>query len=341
MLKLDDEWVWDFWVADDGDRFHLFYLYASKSLGDPRRRHRAARIGHAVSSDLRDWELLGDVLEVGPPGAFDETATWTGCVVRGEDGLWRMFYTGARFLADWPDPGNIETIGVATSADLHHWSKQPGPIVQADARWYETLGTSGWPEEAWRDPWVYHDRRDGRWHMLITARSNHGPVDDRGVIGHAVSDDLTRWTVEKPLTEPLLGFGHLEVPQLLEPSEFSAGAIIFSCSRHALSQARQDAGGEGGVWLLPLSNESHASVTEPERVTTESLYSGRIVVDRDGALVLLAAAHQDSDGEFVGALTDPMPLVLDDRGLPRLREPEHRPREAIPDVVIELNQLER
>lgn len=328
MLKLDDEWLWDFWVADDGDRFHLFYLHASTSLGDADRRHRGARIGHAVSADLRDWDVVGDVFDVGSQGAFDETATWTGSVVRGEDGLWRMFYTGARFLGDWPDPRNIETVGVATSVDLYRWSKQPGPVVEADPRWYETLGASAWPEEAWRDPWVYHDQGDGLWHMLITARSNHGPVDERGVIGHAVSDDLLRWRVHQPRTEPTLGFGHLEVPQWLEPREHSAGVILFCCSSNSLSQARRDAGGEGGVWLLPLSIDSGAFGPEAERLTGENLSSGRIVVDRDGHPVLLAVVHQDAEGEFVGGLTDPMPLVFDARGLPRLREPDHRPREA-------------
>ena len=31
------------------------------------------------------------------------------------------------------------------------------------------------------------------WHMLITARAAHGPVDDRGVVGHAWSADLRTW----------------------------------------------------------------------------------------------------------------------------------------------------
>ena len=328
MLNLADDWVWDFWLADDEDRFHVFYLHASKSLGDAGRRHRAARIGHAVSTDLRDWEARGDVIDVGARGAFDETATWTGCVVRDEEGVWRMFYTGAGFLADWPDLRNLESVGVATSIDLEQWSKQPAPVVRADTRWYETLGTSTWPEEAWRDPWVYQDRGDGRWHMLVTARSNHGPVDDRGVIGHAVSDDLLHWTVEEPLAGPNLGFAHLEVPQLLPPSTQTAGAIVFCCSRGALSQRRRDEGGQGGVWLLPLAGDSHASVNRPERLTGESLSSGRIVVDSGGNLALLAVRQLDADGNFLGGLTDPMPLTIDDRGLPRLRDPDLRPSEA-------------
>lgn len=153
MLRLASDWVWDFWIADDGVDFHLFFLHASRSLGDQHKRHRNARVGHATSIDLSNWTVHPDVLGPGHTGDFDQTAAWTGSVVRGDDGLWRMFYTGASFASEWPVFTNTQTVGVATSVDLFHWERRREPIVTADARWYETLGTSSWPEEAWRDPW--------------------------------------------------------------------------------------------------------------------------------------------------------------------------------------------
>ena len=39
MLRLAASWVWDFWFADDGDRYHLYFLYASRALRDPDARH--------------------------------------------------------------------------------------------------------------------------------------------------------------------------------------------------------------------------------------------------------------------------------------------------------------
>ncbi len=127
MLQLDDHWVWDFWLARDispgisrgGSEHHLFYLYAPKSLGSEHRRHRNARIGHATSPDLVNWTVLPEALARGA-GYFDETATWTGCVVRSGD-EWVMFYTGSRFLHAEPEHANIETIGRAVSADLNTW----------------------------------------------------------------------------------------------------------------------------------------------------------------------------------------------------------------------------
>ncbi len=187
MLTLPDAWAWDFWLADDGERFHLFYLNAPRDLGDPELRHRAAGVGHAVSTDLRTWELLPEALTAGEPGGPDDLAIWTGCVVRpGPDDPWHMFYTGTT------DVGGelVQSTCLATSPDLGTWTREPGnPVLRADPRWYEVLGES-WPGEHWRDPWVYRDPGGDGWHMLVTARARTGPDDDRGVVGAAWSPDL-------------------------------------------------------------------------------------------------------------------------------------------------------
>ena len=60
MFRLEDEWVWDSWVADDGDRYHLYFLKVPRVIGDPGLRHTSATVGHATSRDLRTWR-------VGPP----------------------------------------------------------------------------------------------------------------------------------------------------------------------------------------------------------------------------------------------------------------------------------
>ena len=70
MLTLPDSWVWDFWLAKDQDTYHLFFLYASRALHDPDRRHLRAGIGHA-STDLRNWRQVADGLVQGDAGSFD------------------------------------------------------------------------------------------------------------------------------------------------------------------------------------------------------------------------------------------------------------------------------
>lgn len=44
MLRLDDQWIWDSWIADDGDRYHHFSLKAPRALGDPGLRHARSRV---------------------------------------------------------------------------------------------------------------------------------------------------------------------------------------------------------------------------------------------------------------------------------------------------------
>jgi beta-fructofuranosidase len=308
-FSLDAHWVWDFWLADDGERYHLYYLHAPKSLGDQHLRHRNARVGHAVSSDLRAWTDLGLVLGPGGIGDPDETATWTGCVFRDPDGLWRMFYTGSRFLS--PDStANIETVCMAVSTDLHEWTKRPDVVVAADPKWYETLGSSAWPEQAWRDPWVFADPQGDGWHMLITARSNSGDELDRGVIGHATSSNLDDWQVQPPLSAAGAGFMHLEVPQTITVD--GQLLLLVSCDSPALAGDR--AGQTGGVWALPID-----SLTGPyaaERATLlvdERLYAGRAIRDRAGQWVLLAFENRTDDGGFSGRLGDPVAVEWTDR----------------------------
>jgi beta-fructofuranosidase len=307
-FSLDHSWVWDFWLADDGALFHLYYLHAPRRLVDPELRHRNARIGHATSRDLVSWDDHGPVLMPGVPGAFDQSATWTGSVVRGPDGLWRMFYTGAHFLSD-ASMANIEAIGVATSNDLHTWTKTRGSVLRADPRWYETLGSSDWPEEAWRDPWVVADPDGARWHMLVTARANHGEESGRGVIGHAVSSDLADWEAQPPLSVPGQGFGHLEVPQLVELEE--RHVLVFSCNSPRLSQHR--AGQRGGIWVAPAEGPIGPFRLDQARLlATEELYAGRLVRRRDGAWVLLAFEMSRPGAVFGGRISDPLPVRWDD-----------------------------
>ena len=56
MLRLADSWIWDFWFADDGRAFHVFFLQAPRTLGDPELRHVNVAVGHATS--FRTWHSL-------------------------------------------------------------------------------------------------------------------------------------------------------------------------------------------------------------------------------------------------------------------------------------------
>ncbi|MCH7231307.1 glycoside hydrolase family 68 protein [Glycomyces sp. L485] len=305
MLKLADHWVWDSWYAtDDAGRHHAFFLRASRALQEEERRHQRASIGHAVSDDLADWTLLPDALVFDDGPAWDDRATWTGSVVRGDDGRWRLFYTGVSHA----DDGKVQRIGSAASDDLITWHRLPGPQVEADARFYEKYRPgSDWFDEACRDPWVFRDPAGAGWHMLFTARvDGPEPARERGVVGHARSSDLDSWEVLPPLSRPdALGFGQIEVPQLHRVD--GQWLLLFCCGPNEASDARRALGEIGDNFTVPVEDFLGGfDIAKAKPFAHESLYAARLH-DIDGQAHIIGFRNFE-DGEFVGEIADPVPV---------------------------------
>ena len=225
-----------------------------------------------------------------------------------------MLYSGISRAED----GAVQRIGRATSDDLVHWERH-GAVLEADPRWYETLGPDApGEEEHWRDPWVFQDPATGRFHALLCARAATGPPDGRGVIGHAWSDDLETWEAGPPLSAPG-ELRQLEVPQLVRLG--GAWRVLFSAIERDHSAARLARPGvrpEGGSHVLsgasrlgPFALEEDAFLLGPDR---GSWYAARIVEHR-GARQLLAWRRSDEDGRFAGEIGDPMALEVGPGGV--------------------------
>lgn len=293
MFDLPDDWVWDFWVADDDTSYHLFFLKAPRSLGDPDLRHRNASVGHAVSVDLTGWTRVADALDPQPAPAFDDVATWTGCVVRADDGTWRMFTTGL----SGTEGGQVQRIGVSTSTDLTTWRRDPQPVLEADPRWYATRD-EGADETHWRDPWVCRDEA-GTWHLYATARAV-GTAS--AVVAHAVSEDLRAWTVRPPLSAPSRRFAWAEVISLHRLE--GRWVLLFSCLAEHMPH---DPPGAGGVWAVPVEGPGgRVDLDAAVRITGEDLYVGKLVTLRDGSSRFLAFRNRNAVGQFLGGVTDPL-----------------------------------
>jgi beta-fructofuranosidase len=310
-LRLPDKWVWDFWFVRRGGERHLFYLQAPRSLGDVSLRHHNATIGHAVSGDLRDWQVLPDALHPGPDGSWDDLATWTGSAI-GHDGRWYMLYTGINRA----EQGLVQRVGLASSDDLVQWYKYPGnPVLEADPRWYEVLGEGRWRDQSWRDPWLFRCVKDGQFHVLVTARSRFGEPDGAGVIGYARSANLVDWDVLPPLTEPG-EFAQLEVPQLAETQR--GYLILFSCHSEDHSRMRQERlgspgrGGTFAMWAEHFSGPWLSSLSPVETPGDRELgaaYGGKLIEGEDGQWEYMAF-RGDDDRDFLGELAGPYPVQL-------------------------------
>lgn len=308
VLRLEDKWVWDFWFAQDGADYHIFYLQAPRNLEYEPQRHWHVSVGHALSKDLLNWQIMPDALgpSVGNVDAFDNFTTWTGSIIQYQE-EWFMFYTGGSKA----DQGLIQRIGLAKSSDLIDWQKHPdNPLIETDPRWYEILDLENWHEQAWRDPWVFW--HEGMFHALITARANYGPIESRGVIAHAQSSDLIQWEVLPPLTEPR-DFGHMEVPQLIFIND--GYYLLFSCASEMLSQQGKNRFGDitGSYYLFGEAMLGPYRYIDDQPFLGDmsgGFYSAKIITGPDDKLYMLTFRNFDGSGEFIGEITDPLPVHI-------------------------------
>lgn len=317
VLALDDKWIWDFWLARDGADWHIYFLQADKSLGDPELRHRNVTQGHAVSRDLRTWTHRGTCLSPAPGPAWDDWTTWTGSVVKDGDGLWHLFYTGTRH---GEEQGLKQRIGHATSRDMHSWSRVgDGLCLDLSGTDYEEYTPGHWHDRAMRDPWVMRDPDGDGWLMYFTARvPGHAEPNAGGAIGFATSPDLHTWTLQPPVYAGGM-FGQMEVPQVF--SHRGRWYMAFCTAAQHWSEAYRAfnpqppvtgthylvAGHPRGPWTVAPGPFLDGS--EPA-----ARYAGKLVDTGDG-LALMGFLHSAPDGSFVGAVSDPIPLAVDGSGL--------------------------
>jgi beta-fructofuranosidase len=309
VLRLADDWVWDSWTADDGERFHLFFLKAPRTLGDLTRRHTHASVGHATSTDLAHWAIQPDVLAPAA-GGWDDLAIWTGSVVRGDDGLWRLFYSGLSKRRGYGS--RDQRIGAAVSADLTTWTRvSERPIVAPDPTLYKTLDEDPAASATWRDPFVFKDPDGDGWHMLITARKQGAPRLRDGVLGHARSHDLATWELQPPLTEPA-GFGELEVAQARVID--GQPLLLFTCHPDQQAPEQVERFGRLCTWSAPgaaLTGPWDIAAARPFEAAPD-LYAAPLVQRRDGSHALLGFLHREEDGIDSLAIVDPIPVALVD-----------------------------
>lgn len=310
-LRLDDQWIWDSWVFDDGETYHLYFLQAPRALEDPSLRHTNASVGHATSTDLTHWTYHGVALGPSESG-WDDSAIWTGSVIADPAGGWLMFYTA---IGTGPHGLKDQRIGLARSGDLHTWERVGDrPVLEpGDQRehWYETLADDPTASETWRDPFVLADPGGDGWHLLFSGRAPGAPAQDNGIIGHARSADLRTWEVQPPLSGPGTGFGEIEVVQVRELD--GQPVLTFCCHPYQQSAARKAAHPYASTWTVacpgPLGPFTPADAVP--FTGNPYLFAAPLVQARDGGWVYVGFENREQDGVLSFELIDPVPVAFD------------------------------
>lgn len=180
-------------VTDEGE-LELYYLYETDHNG--QAYHPVYKYS---TTDLCGYEDHGMVMNFGLMSDPDP-AIGTGSVLKGQDGLYHLFYTGHN------DTGNNgmgkECVMHATSTDRETWTKQPDDTFYAP---------EGYSKDDFRDPEVFWVEEEGCYWMLLAARSN----TQGGVVAKFTSPDLKSWELADPLYAPMDQY-MLECPDLFQ-----------------------------------------------------------------------------------------------------------------------------
>lgn len=157
--------------------------------------------GHVSSRDLVTWRRHERALSP-EPGGPDRDGCWSGCA-QVVDGVPYLYYTGV--VGD--GAARVESVcRAAGSADLRHWTRDPGnPLVPGPP----AAATTGYH----RDPFLW---RDGAgWHLIL-ASGAAGPHPHGTVLVYD-SPDARTWTYGGVL--------------FAEPDPAGAAAVHWECAQ--------------------------------------------------------------------------------------------------------------
>ncbi|MBN2025422.1 MAG: DUF11 domain-containing protein [Actinobacteria bacterium] len=250
-----------------GDPFdYTFAMYYDGTTGGQEV------IGLGYSADGNHWTRYGDdpVLDHGNPGDWDSDYATNGTVIPGDDGTWRMWYSGSG-----PAGGGNEGVGYATSSDGINWTRDPdNPLISI----YDGV--------AWRDVRTY----------TPSVLYNPGKFD-----GHGDASLYKMWFTGRtntPSTNYAIGYMGSNDPNLTlskqatPPGTVTRGSVITYTLR---------AGNNGGA---PATGCSLADDI-PEYtsyVSATTTLNGAPVADAGGTSPLAGGMAVNSPGEAAGVI---------------------------------------
>ena len=176
-------------VTEDGT-LEIYYLYDTDHNGQGYHP-----IYMYSTKDLCGYEDHGLILNYGMMSDPDP-AIGTGSVMRDNDGLYHLFYTGHN---DTSTKGR-ECVMHATSTDRVNWEKHPEDTFYSP---------DNYSKDDFRDPEVFWVEDEQCYWMLVAGRDN----TLGGVVVKYTSTDLKHWELYGPIFAPMAQY-MLECPDL-------------------------------------------------------------------------------------------------------------------------------
>lgn len=129
---------WAMWYAGYAARGDVASPFVGIALGQARSVDREGKL----------WERSAAPIYRATSGAWDERLVTGPTVVRGPDGTWRLYYSGA---------GTKQGVGLLTSRDGQHWAPYSGnPVLEPQA--------GAWDEQILEQAAAYFNGRYWLWY---------------------------------------------------------------------------------------------------------------------------------------------------------------------------------
>ena len=186
------------WFDEQRRRYAMVYTGYAHVVPGKRGYSAVAHphVGLAWSDDLLTWNKEYDNPIFGPsgvPGSIDAEGT-TGPCIWYEKGTYYLFYFGT---TERGYEKGTKTLNLATSPDLHRWTRYAENPVIAPAG-------NGWRREA---IWHPHIVKDGSAYYLFFNASGIVRGVNEEFIGYATSHDLFHWAVDDVHSPLVVGSG--------------------------------------------------------------------------------------------------------------------------------------
>ncbi|HVK38909.1 MAG TPA: hypothetical protein VNA88_10280 [Candidatus Kapabacteria bacterium] len=196
VLHVDGRYVNDHALVRAAGSWHLFYTTGDSARRPWLDRSSEVEIGHAVSDDLRDWQVMAPAVRVADLPGHASGHIYAPAVVE-HSGEYVMFFTANRL-----GYGSGEAIFTARSRDLLTWTiASTQPVLVPDPAWAAWHTPNDLPVSC-RDPFVV--RLDStQWVMYYVARLRVDSTVDGGLeracVAAATSEDLVHWRDRGPV----------------------------------------------------------------------------------------------------------------------------------------------
>lgn len=302
MFELKNRWLGDTWYYVQDQIAHMYFLTCSNDIP----RHKFWQIGHATSTDLKNWNYQG-ILFSSNANIASQSCLSTGSVCRWE-GRYLMSFLGNH---NNPDP----CILYAWSMDLYHWQLLPRYGSRLSDTPYSKRGSLSFKNPRWRDPYLFVEKN---WlYQFVTAADESLPSTCDGVVAVMRTKNLVDWEYLPHLKTPVLGTD-LECPKVYRIGEFYVLLVsMFNVLQEPGFAAKQPKGLNSSTTFCLVAKDFdgdwlfHGNGRVLQRDYPGGPYACEAVYFRDN-WYLLGTCWSDRKGDQI---CDPIHLEACSRGL--------------------------